>query len=648
MKVLFSQLKKYLPDLDADYKTVGDVFTEIGYMQDGPAEEVSYKGKKDYFIDLEVRQNRGDLFGVINIAKELSAYYTIPLKSPLHKQIQETNYNLPIKVTATDFVKRVMAVKISGVSINDSPNWLRAYLDLYGINSVNNLVDLTNYVMLETGHSSHAFDTSLVGSDSLIWEVNPGYKTFTTLAGELLELSDTTVVISNGKKPLSLLMIGGKEVGINSNTKDIILEMAVYDPGLVRRNSKNLKISTEAGSRLEKHLDPETIPDAFNYLVNLILENCGGKVISKIYDNYLQKLVKKEITLDLEYVNRLSGMHIDFYTQKTYLQRLGFEIITSNEQEIKVLRPDNRLDIEQPEDVAEEIIRLEGFYKIPKDVLVIKNTKDVTPPHLRLIDSIKSILSTNGLDEVRSNVLIGESQNALTINHVSEVATQNSVNEEFPILRQSISVSLVNQLKERTKQFFKYIHLFEVGKVFFSEGTSFSEKYAVGIVLNTKELPALQSHVERLLNTLGIEHINYKQQIEFPAAAHPKHMYTIEANKQPIGTLFLLNEQMFPAACIAEIDIEVLNQITQSNTSSATQEIQQKLVTLDTNITLKDSDNIVDEVQKLLAKRRNLIWAWEVADEYKNETLVKYTVRVTYMHLSDQEAKQLHKEIFGE
>ncbi len=650
MNVLFSQLKKYLSDLKATWKEVANVYTITGYMIDKTF-PVTYQGKDDILMDLEVRQNRADSFGVRGLARELSAYYNIPLNFPRYDlaTLKISNYKLQIDVKATEQVKRIMAVKLSNIKVSSSPVWLKEYLELYGINSINNLVDLTNYVMIETAHPSHAFDTKKMGDDKLVWEINPKYKKFTTLAGDDLELSTNALVISDGTRPLSLCMIGGKEVAIDKNTNEIVLEMAIYDGGHVRRNSRDMKIMTEAGSRLEKYLDPDSIPEAFAMLVSMILEECGGEITSEIYDNYLQPSPHANIKVDLDKVQQIAGIPITYSESKDYLEKLGFEITSDNKNLIEVKRPKDRLDIEMEEDVFEEIIRMKGFDKIPKDRLILNVNKNITPKHLDLIDSLNEAMIGMGYDEVRSWVLVNEQMNQKTnFEDWNELKVTNSINDEVPILRQSLGAGLFTQVDTYLRNNITDISIFEIGKVFGSkEKGKYEEHYAIGILNLEKNIETLKLDAERLLRSAGIDNISYEISRIIPKSAHPMTCWDIIANNQTIGIIYKSNNTQVSECNYAEIDIDKLDSLVGKNNNDATQEIVQKIVVLDNNIELAKDENILRHIKDMLHKSDSKIWKWEVIDMYDSEGKVRYTIRVSYTAMTDPEAKELNAKIFG-
>lgn len=649
MKVLYSELKKYLPDLKADAKEVAQVFTITGFMID-KFFEVEVDGQKDFLLDLEVRQNRADSFGVLGLARELSAYYNIPLKKDnASLDFSSQSYELPIEVKTDKETKRLLAIKISDLTVSDSPNWLKEYLAQYDINSINNLVDLTNYVMILTGHPSHAFDTDLMGSDKLVWEMNNGkYKKFKTLSGEELDVASDAIVISDGGKPLSLSMIGGSDVAINSNTKNIILEIAVYEGGVVRKNGRQMRVVTEAGSRLEKYLDPESIPYAFNLLVNLILENCGGKISSKLFESYVIKTPEIIIDVDLDKVQQVAGIEISYEDSINYLTRLGFEIIETNLPKVKVKRPIDRLDIELEEDVFEEIIRLKGFNNIPKDSLSLPVVKDITPARIKLSKRITDSLAKNGFDEVRSWILVSDNINNLS-NYQSwnEIKVTNSINEEVSNLRQTISASLIGQASEMKKNNISDITIFEIGKVF-GKFEDYSEEEHLGLLNANGDINHLKKTLETILRLEGISKIYYKDSEFKPGSAHPKACWDIFTDDQKIGIIYSSNKNKVQESNIAEVNLTRLDQILSGlENAKPVQEITQKIVELDTNLVLDSSKNVEEEVQNLIKNESGNVWNFKVIDQFTKDNITKYTVRIAYMHLTDPEAKELHRKIFN-
>jgi phenylalanyl-tRNA synthetase beta chain len=657
MLVLFSQLKKYLPDLKADVQEVASVFTATGQMLD-KLHSVTYLGKEDYLMDLEVRQNRADLFGVIGLAKELSSYYNIELIIPKYFEKSNFNFNssfngyrLPITIKADKSVKRVAAIKIQNVRIGESPQRLKDYLTFYEINPINNIVDLTNFVMLESGHPSHAFDADKVGNDNLTWEINNGqYSNMISLDQTDIKLIEEALLITNGQRPLALAgLVGGSDSAINNDTKNVLIEMGVYDGGLVRRNSRQMRIITEASSRLEKFMDPDSISEAFEMLVNMILESAGGEIVSELSDNYIQVTPETKINLSISKVNQIGGVEIPRDQIENILTRLGFKILNSTEDLLELLRPQNRLDVEMEEDVIEEVLRIYGYHNIPKDLLMIENTKIITPARLTLIDQITNHLASNGFDEVRSWVLVEEEDNVKTnFQDWDQIKVTNSINEEVPFLRQSISLSLIDQFKNYLKNNIDNIQIFEIGKVFGQKEGKYLEHYSLGMLVQGNNFNSLKNELESLLRSLGIDNISYLHSEINPSAAHPKDSYRIVVQSKEIGIIYLSNQLEVEQCSITEINLENLDElITNGTKSSSTIEVLSKIVDLDVNITLSKNEDLRKYIQLKLKDIDSNIWSWSIIDSYDLGDNVRYTLKIKYTGLSDQDAKKLNSEIFG-
>ena len=324
MKLIYSELKKFLPDLSVEPQQLRDDLTMIGHFTNY-FEEI----EGEIVFDLDIKVNRGDALGYYGLARDLAVLYNLSLSIPESSFLfPVSNYSLPITVT-TNKVKRIMALKISGLKNSPSPPWLQKFIKLHGTNSINTLVDLTNYIMFLYGIPVHAFDT-VKSSDNLIWEINSQYSDFISLDGTELKLNHNILMINNPTKALSLSFWGGEASAIETSTTDTIIEIAVYDRATVRQNSRFLKCVTEAGTRLEKDLDPELTPTALNHLVKLIQENCGGQIASQIFDYYPQKVSSPKIEFDPQKASTTAGIDIPIDFSIDVLKRHIFTNCKSN------------------------------------------------------------------------------------------------------------------------------------------------------------------------------------------------------------------------------------------------------------------------------------------------------------------------------
>ena len=595
MKIIYSQLQKFLPDLNIEAAKLRDDLTMIGHFTNF-FEEID----GEIVFDLDIKVNRGDCLGYYGLALDLSVFYNLPIQN-LSSTIKDltSNYSLPIQIN-TDNVKRVMAIKICHLKNTSSPQWLQTFLKCHGLKSINTLVDLTNYIMLLYGIPSHAFDTAK-STDNLVWEINSKFKEFISLDSSKLTLNNNILMINNPRKALSLSFWGGEYCAIDLNTTDTIIEIAIYDRATVRQNSRQLKAVTEASIRLEKDLDEELIPTAFNHLVSLILKNCGGQVASQIFDHYPNKIIPPQIEFNSKKASLVSGIEIPNDFSLDCLNRLGCK--TDNNL---ITPPSIRKDISIEDDLVEEVVRFWGYQKIPTNqALPFKELPDITPKEIYLTESLKDQLVKLGYDEVLTWPLVTDPTNIDTV-----IKTQNSINSEAVYLRQSLIPSLVQQLDQYNRFKLPEPQFFEIGKVFFKEGDTFIEK-----------------------NSLGLYNHSSKQLI---------------SDLQTLGLSATLTQNNFAEILIDDLikpDKYIPNQL-----QNKAIELTSQIITLDANITLdtkEDPLKLIEEYSKLIGP--DLLWKLIITDIYQDSknNKYRYTFQASYFNTDDKTAKALHLKTFN-
>jgi phenylalanyl-tRNA synthetase beta subunit len=411
-------------------------------------------------------------------------------------------------------------------------------------------------------------------------------------------------MINNPNKALSLSFWGGEACAIDLNSKDIIIEMAIYNPATVRQNSRQLKAVTEAGTRLEKLLDPELITKAFDYLIDLILENCSGQISSNIFDHYPKKLILPQIELDLNKPSEVSGINIpqDFVLDS--LTRLGCQINNN-----LITPPSLRPDINIEADLVEEVVRFWSYQKIPtNEPLKFKEVLDITPKELYLIDQLKDTLTDLGYDEVLTWPLVCAPTDPNTV-----ITTQNSINTEVIYLRQSLIPSLVQQLDQYNRFKLPKTQFFEIGKVFSKEGDNFIEKNALGIYNHDPE---------KLLS--DIKSLN----------------------------LPLVKEGMREIDNFAEIILDNLPKLETYTPKVVTQsayELTSQIITLDANVIFDQEQDAIELIKKysqIIGSQ--YLWQLIITDVYQDQKTNKYryTFRASYFNTDDKTAKSIHLKSF--
>lgn len=593
MKLILSHLQKFLPDLKVEPQQLRDDITMIGHF-------VNFFEiiDNETVFDLDIKVNRGDCLGYYGIAQDLSVFYNLPLQSLVKDISINSKEFLPIQVT-TDNVKRVMSVKISDLKNTTSPQWLQTFLKCHNVNSINTLVDLTNYIMFLYGIPNHAFDTAKSGHN-LIWEMNSKFKEFISLDGSKLDIDKNILMINNPNKALSLSFWGGEACAIDLNTTETIIELAIYDRTTVRKNSQQLKSVTEASVRLEKDLDPELIPIAFNHLTNLILENCGGQITSQIFDHYPMKLNSPQIEFDFQKPSLVSGIEIPISFSIDVFTRLGCLIKNSI-----ITPPSIRKDITIEADLVEEVVRFWGYQKIPIDQPIsFKEVGDITPVEIYLIDQLKDQLVNLGYDEVLTWPLVSTATDPKTV-----VTTQNSINTEVIYLRQSLIPSLKQQLDQYSRFKLNATQFFEIGKIFSQKGGDYVEKNSLAIFCNDSN--KLKQDLDKL---------NLKADII---------------------------DQNFTEIIID--DLPKIKNYTPKVLNQSAYELTSQIIILDANITLdhqEDPINLIKKYSQIIGPE--ILWEMIITDVYHDSknNKYRYTFRVSYFNTDDKTAKETHLQAF--
>ncbi|RLC35351.1 hypothetical protein DRH14_01135, partial [Candidatus Shapirobacteria bacterium] len=474
------------------------------------------------------------------------------------------------------------------------------------------------------GIPCHAFDIKKSGRQ-LIWK-NTNPQIFTTLDGSQLQLHQGTLVIANPQENLSLSFLGGQKCAIDLNSNDIIVEMAIYKQSKVRKDSRQLKTITEASIRLDKFLDANLIPQAFAHLQHLISQHCQAQISSQLFEFSLPQPPIKKIKFHPSKVSQYAGIEIDSDFALDILKKIDCQIQKNSKSDQYLITPPSlRKDINIEEDLIEEIIRYYGYNNIPTDQPISsKKLNDITPPILYLIETITNILTNSGYDEIRSWPLITKDE--YTPQPKLAVHTQNSINNQYTILRQSLITSAIKQAKQYSKYKLPSPQFFEVAKVFNldkSKKFPYQEHYSLAIFNQDKtQLQSLLSHLSQQLGTT----------INNPQYYSDKYGHYLEINLEKIKI-----------TKIPHIKID------QPTTSKSAIELTSQIINLDANLEL----NQKTDPNKLLQKYAKLIgqplWQIEITDIYHdtNKNVYRYTFRVYYYNIDEKQAKSLHLKVFN-
>lgn len=475
MRIPLDWLKEYI-DLDGlSSKEISEAFTLVGLMEDKP-----FDGK---VFDLEHRFDRSDWLSILGCARDLAAFLNRDLKLPkthTEKGREPTkNQLVKIEVECSDVINRFNTRVFRNLKVKASPEWLKTRLEQYGIPSINNVVDITNYVMVELGQPMHAQDLSKFRKQEIvIRKARNEEKIVTFLGEELILYSDSFVLTQDGVATVLGGIVGGKETGVDTNTADIILDAGNYDQNIIRKTSRRLKIQNETVLRYDKFLHPSLTQYAIERATYLILELAGGEYYQNV-DWSPGEHGAKEMTLRIDRLEKISGFKVDFSVCLKILKRLGYHVIInydvyvdeisdnrSKAESIKLIVPYFRTDIEVEDDIISDILRIYGYSKIPSAQIQSALPNNITPEIYTFEDTLRDLAVTMGGHEHITDPLVLGNR---TISE-NQVFLENSQNSQKNALRSNLFETLNEIVPNYTRNHVMAGLLFEIGRIYHQNG----------------------------------------------------------------------------------------------------------------------------------------------------------------------------------
>jgi phenylalanyl-tRNA synthetase beta chain len=436
-----------------------------------------FKPYTDYIFEIGLTPNRMDAMSHLGVARDVCAYLThhnkqeTRVKLPFSSSFKADNHSLPIKVTIedTEACKRYSGVTISGVSVKESPQWLKDKLLAIGQRPINNIVDITNFILHETGQPLHAFDTAAIKGNTIIVKTLPEQSTFTTLDEKERKLDATDLIICNAQEGMCIAgVFGGAESGVKNETKNIFLESAWFNPISIRKTSFRHGLRTEAAARFEKGVDISNVVNVLKRAAYLIKQVAGGEISSDIVDVYPFPQEKTQVAIKYHYLKKLSGKNYHPDAIKRILTSLGFEIIKEGMDELRVAVPFSKPDISLPADIVEEILRIDGL-----DNVEITGSMTITPAadenilKENLREKIAGYLVGLGFSEIVTNSITNS--NYYNEEELAGAAKMiNSLSIELDVMRLSMVETGLETINFNLNRKSKDLQLFEFGKTYHS------------------------------------------------------------------------------------------------------------------------------------------------------------------------------------
>lgn len=519
---------------------------ELGEDAEIGGDPIKYLQMDDGVIDFELTANRGDLLSILGMAYEVGAIYDKKVKDVdlKHKESGE-DINKTFKTEVkTENCSKLLVKKVENVKIEESPIFIKNRLIASGIRPINNVVDISNYVMLELGQPLHFYDADKLGNKLVVRMAEDGEK-LTTLDNVERTLTSEDIVIADATHGVGLAgVMGGLETEVEPNTKNIIIESAIFDSVKVRKTSKKI-VRSEASNRFEKGLDPERTTMAIERACKLLEEYAGGTVVTGTVEYDKTNNKEKEIEITFKNINDVLGTVIPNEEILNVFRKLGFSYKVNGEK-IKVTVPTRRLDISIKEDLIEEVSRIYGVDNIEGKLPIVPMRKGSYDKTQR---EIRNKMIALGLKETLTYVLINDKEvNGYTLDKFEPLKLLDPITEDRNTLRYSMIPSLYKVYEYNKAREQKDISIFEIGKGFYKKGEVYGEdtklcvlmsgKYSTGLNNNkTVDFYVIKGIAEEVLDYLGYSGRYSFMKQEMPKEMHPGQSAMINVNGSNIGMI---------------------------------------------------------------------------------------------------------------
>jgi phenylalanyl-tRNA synthetase beta chain len=515
-----------------------------------------YDYYQDWIYEIGLTPNRMDAMSHYGVAKDVCAYLSfheapVSAISPFVKTLTKDNSVKPFKVIIEDTkaCARYCGLVIEGVTVKDSPNWLKNKLTAIGVRSINNIVDITNYILHETGQPLHAFDAHQIKDETIVVKKYPAGSLFITLDGTERKLTANDLMISDTEKPLCIAgVFGGLKSGVNASTKNIFLESAWFENIHVRKTSLHHGLRTDAATRFEKGVDIAGTVNVLERAAQMIQELAGGKC-SEVVDIYPNPATKTTVSLTYAYLKKLSGKIYPADKVKTILTSLGFEVLNENAESIEVAVPYHKPDISIAADLVEEILRIDGLDNIAiPSTITMSPSIDPLEQKEKFKEKIANFLVGRGFTEILTNSITNSayfSEETLA----TSVKMLNNLTAELDVMRPSMLETGLETIAYNLNRQNNAISFFEIGKVYGKSSVGkYYEAEQLAIYVSGKQ-PAdgwrtkgadqdyfvAKGTAIALLNLLGIAGVQEK--------AAPNGITELVWNKKTIGHIQMMGSK---------------------------------------------------------------------------------------------------------
>ncbi len=650
-----------------------------------------YNIEDDTIIEVDITPNRADAASHIGVARDLAAYchaHNIPYQYSTSSvdDFKIDNTNNPVKVEVIDNARcpRYAGITITGIKVEESPKWLKDRLSVIGLNPINNIVDITNYILHSFGQPLHAFDLDkITGNHIKVQTVENGTK-FVTLDGVERTLTENDLMICNAEKPMCIAgVFGGLESGVTDNTTSVFIESAYFNPTTIRKSARRFGLNTDASFRFERGIDPNNTIYVLKYTAMLIKEIAGGEISSDIVDIYPEKIENFKVELNLDKVDSLIGKHIEENMVERILEGLEIKVINRNSRQYSLEVPAYRVDVQRDVDVIEDILRIYGYNNVEfSDRLISNLSYSTAVDSTRWQNTISEQLTANGFNEILNNSLTKLSyyEGLETFTPETSVKLMNSLSQDLNIMRQTLlfggleSISRNSNRQNADLKFYEFGNCYHFNPEADKEQNAlkpYNEEYHLGMWITGKTHQAnwtapeqkttfymLKAHVQNVLIRMGVDirrtKINeisndiYTQALEI-CNGGGKLLATIGIVNGKITKQFDINNSVFYADLLWQPILKELARKRISYTELAKYpEVRRDLaLLLDKEVQFAQIEKIAFESEKRLLKNVTLFDVFEGKHlpEGKKSYAVNFTLQDTEHTLNEKQIDAIMQKL---
>ncbi|MCF6465211.1 phenylalanine--tRNA ligase subunit beta [Clostridium sp. Cult2] len=621
-------------------------------------------------IELEITPNRPDCLSIIGMARETAATFNKKLKLPkimVKDEVHDIKDYVESIEVDKDLCNRYYARVIKDIEIKESPLWLQINLMEAGIRPINNIVDITNFVMLEFGQPLHAFDLDKLKNKKILVRRAKDEEKIKTIDDQVRTLTNNNLVITDGVDPIGIAgVMGGMDSEVTEETTTVLLEAANFDDKSVRLTSKEHNLRTEASARFEKGLDPNLCKTAAERVCQLVEEIGAGKVVKGYMDVYENIREEKIIQLRPEKVNNLLGTDLNIDQMVDYLERLDLKT-NLNENNIDVNIPTYRLDLNIEADLIEEIGRLYGFHNIPTQPLVGVFTRGEKPYSRIVSDKASIILQGLGINEVITYSFISPKvYDKIKVEPDSKLRDYikliNPLGEDYSVMRTTLIPNMLDLLSRNYNHGVKVCYLYEIGNIFIPKELPLKdlpkEEKTLSIgMYGDIDFYDLKEVVVTLLERLGIKDLEYTKEENNPTF-HPNRTANILLDGENIGTLgeihmdVLENYDIDTRVYVAQLNFDTI--VREANLDRKYRPLPKYPAILRDIAVVVDSNILVGDLEKIIVENgEGLIEKVELFDVYEGKQILEgkksvafsITYRSYHRTLKDEEVNTIHQRI---